>query len=158
MAESATTDVYHPNAKWEWLEPLCLSGSVNLAFETSQGVSWPVLLDDIARDQALVINITAVPALAKRLIDGEAFRLIGHVNGAMVCTSPLVVLEPLEALEGFTLRCQYPEFLSTTHRRGTFRAPIRPDMGIVATLSVGSPGTMMQAEIRNLSLGDAYWR
>ncbi len=40
MSNSASTDIVNPLAKWEWLDPLCIQGSVNLAFDQG-GTSWP---------------------------------------------------------------------------------------------------------------------
>lgn len=153
MSESASADVHNTKAKWEWLEPLCLHGGVNLAFENVEDASWPVLLDDIERDRSLIVDISAVPALATRLERGDAFHLVGHVNGAMVRTSPLAVLERLDDPQRMRLRCTYPAFLSTIHRRGTFRAPISPEMGVVVRLALNPTASITMAEIRNLSLG-----
>ncbi|GHB28683.1 HD domain-containing phosphohydrolase [Salinicola rhizosphaerae] len=153
MAESATTDISKANAKWEWLEPLCLHGSVNLAFAGAFGASWPVVLDDIERDEAIIIDITATPALTDRLEAGESFHLIGHVNGAMVRTSALTVQGRLDQAGRVRLRCSYPEMLSTVHRRGTFRAPIRSEMGVAAHFRLNADAADMPVELDNLSLG-----
>ncbi|WP_353979353.1 HD domain-containing phosphohydrolase [Salinicola endophyticus] len=156
MSTSASTDIVNPKAKWEWLDPLCVQGSVNLAFDL-EGASWPVLLDDIERDHALIVDISAVPALAEQLVQGAAFHLFGHVNGAMVRTSALTAIEWLDTDGGEgarrRLRCSYPEWLSTVHRRNTFRAPIRAEMGVDTRLSLADREGPVLAELRNLSLG-----
>ncbi|WP_110689590.1 HD domain-containing phosphohydrolase [Salinicola endophyticus] len=153
MSTSASTDILNAKAKWEWLDPLCIQGSVNLAFDQGEE-SWPVLLDDIERDHALIIDISAVPALAEQLKRGDAFHLFGHVNGAMVRTSTLAVIEWLETDgDRLRVRCSYPELLSTVHRRNTFRAPIRAEMGVEARLVLEGHETPVAVELRNLSLG-----
>lgn len=153
MSESASTDIYQAKAKWEWLEPLCLQGSINLAFGNASGASWPVLLDDVIVDQALIVDVSAIPALADPLARGDQFHLLGHVAGALVRTSALTISERLEDATRVRFRCTYPEFISTIHRRGTFRAPLRPEMGVKTTLTLASDTPVIDAEIRNLSLG-----
>lgn len=154
MSASASTDIYHAKAKWEWLEPLHLNGGVNLAFETAGGASWPVLLDDIEVDQALIVDVSAVPALAVQLERGDAFHLVGHVSGAMVRTAALSVIERLDdAAQRIRFRCTYPEYISTIHRRGTFRAPLRAEMGVSARLGLTPNQPDVEVEIVNLSLG-----
>lgn len=153
MPESASTDVYQAKAKWEWLEPLCLQGSINLAFGNASGASWPVLLDDVIVDQALIVDVSAVPALAEPLARGDEFHLLGHVSGALVRTAALTIVERLEDAQRVRFRCTYPEFISTIHRRGTFRAPLRPEMGVTTQLTLTAETSIIEAEIRNLSLG-----
>ncbi|WP_251976901.1 HD domain-containing phosphohydrolase [Salinicola avicenniae] len=153
-AESDATDVYHAKAKWEWLEPLCLDGGVNLAFSLDDEASWPIVLNEVERDRSLVVDVSAVPALAEPLARGDAFHLIGHVSGAMVRTAPLEVIERLAGRDGrVRFLCSYPEYVSTTHRRGTFRAAVRPEMGVVASLTMSSAPNAVPVEVRNLSLG-----
>lgn len=153
MTDSASTDIHQAKAKWEWLEPLWLQGGVNLAFNHAGGSSWPVLLDDVTVDQALVIDVSAVPALADPLARGDQFHLFGHVMGALVRTSALTVIERLEDASRLRFRCLYPEYLSTIHRRGTFRAPLRAEMGVSTRLVLSEDGPAVGADLCNLSLG-----
>ena len=153
MTDSASTDIHQAKAIWEWLEPLCLQGGANLAFDAAGSTSWPVILDHVVIGQALVVDVSAVPALAKSLTRGGEFHLIGHVNGALVRTAPLTVIEPLEDAQRIQFRCTYPEYISTIHRRGTFRAPLRAEMGVETHLTLTADGPVIDTEIRNLSLG-----
>ncbi|WP_110666258.1 HD domain-containing phosphohydrolase [Salinicola halophilus] len=154
MSESASTDIVNAKAKWEWLEPLFLHGSVNLAFDPADDAYWPILLDEVTPDESMIVDITAIPALASKLERGDTFHLFGHVNGALVRTAPLVVEAWLDSRERLRFRCDYPEFLSTVHRRSTYRAAIRPEMGVSASLVVGEQPAL-EAELHNLSLGGA---
>ncbi|WP_110600584.1 HD domain-containing phosphohydrolase [Salinicola lusitanus] len=153
MSDSASTDIHQAKAKWEWLEPLCLQGGVNLAFNHAGSASWPVLLDDVTVDEALVIDVSAVPALADPLEKGDSFHLVGHVMGALVRTSPLAVMERLEDTSRVRFRCTYPDYLSTIHRRGTFRAPLRAEMGVGTRLTLAEGAPVVDADLCNLSLG-----
>ncbi|WP_110688027.1 HD domain-containing phosphohydrolase [Salinicola aestuarinus] len=152
MSETASTDIVNAKAKWEWLEPLYLKGGVSLAFEPGDDESWPVLLDEVTPDESMVVDVTAIPALAAKLQRGDTFHLFGHVNGALVRTGPLVADATLESNERLRYRCGYPEFLSTVHRRNTYRAEIRHEMGVTATLLLTGQPTL-DVELRNLSLG-----
>ncbi|WP_110643014.1 HD domain-containing phosphohydrolase [Salinicola sp. CPA57] len=153
MPDTASTDVFHAKAIWEWLEPLCLQGGVNLEFKPAGSTSWPVLLDDAIVDQALIVDVSAVPTLEEPLARGDQFHLIGHVMGALVRTAPLTVIERLADDRRIQFRCSYPEYISTIHRRGTFRAPFRAEMGVTSRLTPTANGPAVDTEIRNLSLG-----
>ncbi|WP_110655605.1 HD domain-containing phosphohydrolase [Salinicola halimionae] len=153
MSDSASTDIYQAHAMREWLEPLCLQGGVNLAFNAADSTSWPVLLDDTLHEQALIVDVSAVPALSDSLARGDSFHLIGHVRGALVRTSALIATARLDDSQRVRFRCSYPEFISTMHRRGTFRAPLRPEMGVEARLTLTADVPAIETEVRNLSLG-----
>jgi HD-GYP domain-containing protein (c-di-GMP phosphodiesterase class II)/c-di-GMP-binding flagellar brake protein YcgR len=153
MSDSASTDIYQAHALREWLEPLCVQGSVNLAFDAAGSAFWPVLLDDVLHPQALVVDVTTAPALAEPLARGDPFHLIGHVMGALVRTSALTVIERLDDTPRIKFLCSYPEFVSTLHRRGTFRAPLRPEMGVETRLTLTADLPTIEADVRNLSLG-----
>jgi len=153
MPDSASADIHQAKAIREWLEPLCLQGGVNLVFDVAGSAFWPVLLDDVIHDQALIVDVSAVPALAEPLVRGDRFHLVGHVAGALVRTSALTIVERLEDTQRIKFRCSYPDFINTIQRRGTFRAPLRPEMGVAARLTLTAKMPAIEADLRNLSLG-----
>lgn len=152
-SESASTDVHHPKAKLELLEPLCTRGGANLAFDSPGNTLWPVLLYDIEVDKALTVDISAAPDLAMRLERGDGFHLLGHVNGALVKTDTLTVGERVDSDGRLLLHCNYPEVITIIHRRGAFRAALRPAMGVSAKLHASADASPIDVELKNLSLG-----
>ncbi|WP_459872463.1 HD domain-containing phosphohydrolase [Halomonas shantousis] len=147
------TEVNHPGELLSLLEALCQPGGASLCFEEAAGVLWPALLMEISPGEKLILDVTATPEIAQRLMAGQAFCLIGQAHGAMVRTASLVAGERLETPERLQFRCEYPQSANVVHRRNAFRAELKPGMDVHADLFLPSQPEAIRGELKNLSLG-----
>ncbi len=149
----APTRIDHPGECLSLLEGLCQPGGASLLFSAQPGQPHPVLLMDVEYGERLVIDITAVPELAGRIERNDPFHLCGQVDGAMLRTPSLSVLERLEVPERLQFSCAYPQWLELLHRRGSFRAELRSDMRVQVELHPEGAAQPLLGQLINLSLG-----
>ncbi|MNQ02424.1 Cyclic di-GMP phosphodiesterase response regulator RpfG [compost metagenome] len=149
----APTRIDHPGECLSLLEGLCQPGGASLLFSAQPGQPHPVLLMDVEHGERLVIDITAVPELAGRIERNDPFHLCGQVDGAMLRTPSLTVLERLDVPERVQFSCAYPQWLDLLHRRGSFRAELRSDMLVQVELHPESAEQPLLGRLANLSLG-----
>ena len=149
----APTRIDHPGECLSLLEGLCQPGGASLLFSAQPGQPHPVLLMDVEHGERLVIDITAVSELAGRIERNDPFHLCGQVDGAMLRTPSLTVLERLDVPERVQFSCAYPQWLDLLHRRGSFRAELRSDMLVQVELHPESAEQPLLGRLANLSLG-----
>lgn len=147
------TRIDHPGECLSLLEVLCQPGGASLLFVEQPGQPQPVLLMEVQAGEQLVIDVTAVPELAARIARNESFYLCGQVDGAMLRTPSLGVLQPLEVPERLQFACCYPEWLELLHRRGSFRAELRGDLQVQVELHPDGSEPPLLGRLINLSLG-----
>jgi len=149
----APTRIDHPGECLSLLEGLCQPGGASLLFSAQPGQPHPVLLMDVEHGERLVIDITAVPELAGRIERNDPFHLCGQVDGAMLRTPSLTVVERLDVPERVQFSCAYPQWLDLLHRRGSFRAELRSDMLVQVELHPEGAEQPLLGRLANLSLG-----
>lgn len=148
-----TQDVTHPGELYGFLEALTLPGGASLCFESGDGTPWPVVVMDIVQEDSLCLDVSAVREIVPRLRRGETFQLLGQVEGAMLTTQTLEIQEWRELGERLQIICTYPQAASVLHRRSSFRAELRADMNVMATLRVAGQDTPFEGRLGNLSMG-----
>lgn len=147
------TRVEHDGERYSLLEGLTQPGGASLLFADDPGQPHPVLLMAVDAQEGLVIDITAVPGLAPRLARSEPFVLCGQVDGAMLRTPELTLVQTLETPGRLQFLCGYPEWLELLHRRSSFRAELRGDMPVRVELHLPAAEAPMLGRLLNLSLG-----
>jgi len=147
------TRINHPRECQSLLEALCLPGGASLLFTAQSEQPHPVLVMAVQADEQLLLDITAVPELATRIARHETFQLCGQVDGSMLRTSPLRLLQRLEVPERLQFTCAYPEWLELLHRRSSFRAELRADMPVRVELHAAGLPQPLHGRLINLSLG-----
>ncbi|APX92520.1 hypothetical protein BWR19_05950 [Halomonas sp. 1513] len=137
------------------LEGLSEPGGASLAFGEPAGEPIPALLMAVDEGRSLLIDISAVREIADEIGGVKPLRLMGQASGAMLTTPPLVFQGWEQAPGRLQFRCDYPEQLWIMHRREVFRAELRPDMQVAASLVVddGQDALQLAGQLRNLSLG-----
>ncbi|MEQ7871856.1 HD domain-containing phosphohydrolase [Chromohalobacter salexigens] len=151
--ESATLDVTHPGELLGLLEAFTHPGGASLCFETGDGAPWPVVVMEVEQDVSLCLDVSAVREIVPRLRRDEPFHLMGQVDGAVVTTQTLEIQEWRELGERLQVICTYPQAASVLHRRSSFRAELRADMNVMATLRVAGQDTPFEGRLGNLSMG-----
>lgn len=145
--------INHPRECQSLLEALCQPGGASLLFTAQPDQPQPVLLMAVQVDEQLVLDITAVPELAGRIARHEMFHLCGQVDGSMLRTPPLRMLQRLEVPERLQFTCAYPKWLELLHRRSSFRAELRADMQVQVELHAAGLKQPLLGRLVNLSLG-----
>lgn len=147
------TRIEHPGECLSLLEGLCQPGGASLLFAAQPGQPHPVVLMELVPEEGLVIDISAVPELAGRIGRGDPFYLCGQVDGAMLRTPGLSVLERREVEGRMQYLCAYPQWLELMHRRSSYRAELRSDMLVPVELQLQEDAGSLRGRLVNLSLG-----
>lgn len=147
------TRIDHPGERLSLLEGLCQPGGASLLFSSQPGQPQPALLMAVQPGERLVLDVTAVPEIAGRIERGEPFYLCGQVDGAMLRTPELRMLQRLEVAERLQFSCSYPDWLELLHRRSSYRAELRADMQVQVELHPSGNAQPLLGRLLNLSLG-----
>lgn len=147
------TRIEHPGECLSLLEGLCQPGGASLLFAAQPEQPHPVVLMELAPEEGLVIDVSAVAALAGRIEKGDPFYLCGQVDGAMLRTPGLSVLERRDAEGRVQYLCAYPQWLELMHRRSSYRAELRNDMLVPVELHLQEDAGILRGRLVNLSLG-----
>lgn len=147
------TRIEHPGECLSLLEGLCQPGGASLLFAAQPGQPHPVVLMELVPEEGLVIDVSAVPEPAGRIVRGDPFYLCGQVDGAMLRTPGLDVLERREAEGRVQFLCAYPQWLELMHRRSSYRAELRNDMLVPVELQLQEDAGSLRGRLVNLSLG-----
>lgn len=147
------TRIEHAGECLSLLEGLCQPGGASLLFAAQPGQPHPVVLMELEPEEGLVIDISAAPELAARIERNDPFYLCGQVDGAMLRTPSLPVLERREAADRVQFLCGYPQWLELLHRRSSYRAELRSDMLVPVELHLQEDEQQLNGRLVNLSLG-----
>ncbi|PMR77692.1 HD domain-containing phosphohydrolase [Billgrantia endophytica] len=132
------------------LDQLIQPGGASLLLDKPDSTPLPVLLMEQVPAESLAMDITAVREIAVELKHGLAFRLIGQVQGKMIRTPLLKVVETDTSGGRVTCYCEYPLYLEELQRREAFRARLRLGMEVGAILR-GAGEMTAQGDLKDLS-------
>ncbi|MFG6158720.1 HD domain-containing phosphohydrolase [Halomonas sp. 1390] len=150
--EDGYTRVESPAEIETLLEALIEPGGASLQVDAPGSKPLPVLVAEQQPDAALLtLDISAIREIAGELKRGQAFRLLGQVQGKMLRT-PLLAMHECHEVEGrLTCTCPFPYHLEVLQRRASFRARLRLGMEVGAILRDDRDGSV-QGDLKDLSL------
>lgn len=132
------------------LDSLIQPGGASLLLDKPESTPLPVVLMEQVPAESLAMDITAVREIGGELRRGLGFRLLGQVQGKIVRT-PLLKMVESETVDGRVIcRCEYPLYLEEMQRREAFRARLRLGMEVGAILR-GDGEATVQGDLKDLS-------
>lgn len=135
------------------LESLLQPGAASLVLDAQPGQPHPVVVMQLEPGERISLDVTAVPELLGPISRGETFSLCGEVDGAMLQSQPIAMLERLEESGRLQFVCAYPQWVDLVHRRQAFRVDLRQDMVVDVLLRPKADGEPLTGRLVNLSLG-----
>ena len=81
------------------LESLLQPGAASLVLDAQPGQPHPVVVMQLEPGERISLDVTAVPELLGPISRGETFSLCGEVDGAMLQSQPIAMLERLDLQE-----------------------------------------------------------
>ena len=132
------------------LDSLIQPGGASLLLDKPESTPLPVVLMEQIPAESLIMDITAVREIGGELKRGLGFRLLGQVQGKIVRT-PLLKMVESEAVDGRVIcHCEYPLYLEEMQRREAYRARLRLGMEVGAILR-GEGEATVQGDLKDLS-------
>ncbi|GLK59725.1 hypothetical protein GCM10017624_18820 [Azotobacter vinelandii] len=125
QASDTYSRIEHPDKCRDLLEQLCEQGGARLIGLSPDTPSLAVVLMEVVPGERLVIDLTALPAVAPLLESGGYdSRLAGRVASTLLRSAPLGGWQRLSVPGRVQLACPWPEWLEILHRRSAFRAEL----------------------------------
>ncbi|MFC3283180.1 HD domain-containing phosphohydrolase [Litchfieldella rifensis] len=152
QASETHSRVEHPGERQALLETLTQPGGASLLFEGPGNEPLPALLMEARQGEHLLVDITAVAEIAAAM-EQKTVYLVGQASGAMLRTPPLKLIDWVDRSDRVQCLCEYPEYVDVMHRRGAFRAELRPGMDVRVTLLMAHAEGPVSGALKNLSLG-----
>lgn len=152
QASETHSRVEHRGELQALLETLTQPGGASLLFDGPGNEPLPALLMEARQGEHLLVDITAVAEIADA-IGKKTVYLVGQASGAMLRTPPLKLIGWVDSSDRVQCRCEYPEYVDVMHRRGAFRAELRPGMDVRVTLLMTHAENPVNGTLKNLSLG-----
>ncbi|MFD2405191.1 PilZ domain-containing protein [Azorhizophilus paspali] len=125
QASDTYSRIKHLDKCRDLLEQLCEQGGARLIGLSPDTPSLAVVLMEVVPGERLVIDLTALPAVAPLLESGGYdSHLAGRVASTLLRSAPLGGWQRLSVPGRVQLACLWPEWLEILHRRSAFRAEL----------------------------------